>query len=332
MKIGVVGAGAIGGLVGARLALAGEEVTLLDLPPVLDAIGRRGLRLREANGEERAARPAALAASGAEAGEQEVVFLAVKAHQLPEVARHLPAMTGRRTTFVTLQNGLPWWYFQRHGGPFDGRRIACLDPEGRLASAVAAERILGCVAYPAAESAAPGVIRHVAGDRFPLGELDGSPSERAEAVAALIARGGFRSRVLEDIRGEVWLKAVGSAAFNPLSALTGLTLAELCARPDTRARALALMTEAQAVAAALGVTLRVPLEKRLEGAAAVGHHKPSMLQDLEAGRSLELDALVLAVVELGRLARVETPELERIWAEVRAAERPTAARPATPGM
>ncbi len=320
MKIGVVGAGAIGGLVGARLALGGESVTLLDLPPVLEAIGRDGLRLIEPDGTDRVVRPARLAASGEDAGPQDVVFLAVKAHQLPEVATHLPAMTGPGTVFTTLQNGLPWWYFPRHGGPFEGHRIGCLDPRGGLAAAVPPECILGCVAYPASEVLAPGVIHHVEGDRFPVGELDGSESPRAAALAALLGQGGFRSRVLTDIRGEVWLKAVGSAAFNPLSALTGLTLAGICARPDTRARAMTLMQEAQAVAAALGVTLRVPLEKRLEGAAAVGHHRTSMLQDLEAGRPLELDALVFAVVELGRLAGVATPELERIYAEVSALE------------
>lgn len=326
MKIGVVGAGAIGGLVGARLALGGDSVTLLDLPPVLEAIDRDGLRLVESDGSDRVVRPARLAASGQDAGPQDVVFLAVKAHQLPDIAVHLPAMTGPGTVFTTLQNGLPWWYFQRHGGAFEGHRIGCLDPRGELAAAVSPERILGCVAYPASEVLAPGVIHHVEGDRFPVGELDGSESPRAARLADLFRHGGFRSRVLTDIRGEVWLKAVGSAAFNPLSALTGLTLAEICGRPDTRARAMALMQEAQAVAAAVGVTLRVPLEKRLEGAAAVGHHRTSMLQDLEAGRPLELDALVLAVVEVGRLAGVATPELERIYAEVRALE-DAAARP-----
>lgn len=326
MKIGVVGAGAIGGLVGARLALGGDSVTLLDLPPVLEAIDRDGLRLVESDGSDRVVRPARLAASGQDAGPQDVVFLAVKAHQLPDIAVHLPAMTGPGTVFTTLQNGLPWWYFQRHGGAFEGHRIGCLDPRGELAAAVSPERILGCVAYPASEVLAPGVIHHVEGDRFPVGELDGSESPRAARLADLFRHGGFRSRVRTDIRGEVWLKAVGSAAFNPLSALTGLTLAEICGRPDTRARAMALMQEAQAVAAAVGVTLRVPLEKRLEGAAAVGHHRTSMLQDLEAGRPLELDALVLAVVEVGRLAGVATPELERIYAEVRALE-DAAARP-----
>ena len=326
MKIGVVGAGAIGGLIGGRLALAGEEVTLLDLPPVLAAVGQAGLRLIEPDGAELATRSARLAPTGRDAGPQDVVFLAVKAYQLPDVAVHLRAMTGPGTVFLTLQNGLPWWYFQRHGGPFEGHRIACLDPRGELAAAVAPDRIVGCVAYPAAEVVTAGAIHHVEGDRFPVGELDGSESPRAARLVELFAHGGFRSRVLTDIRGEVWLKAVGAAAFNPLSALTGLTLAEICSRPETRARAMALMQEAQAVAAALGVTLRVPLEKRLEGAAAVGHHRTSMLQDLEAGRPLELDALVLAVVEVGRLAGVATPELERIYAEVKALE-DAAARP-----
>ena len=322
-KIGVVGAGAIGGLVAARLAGAGEEVTILELPPVLDAIHRNGLRLLDLDGPGRVVRPARLAASGPAAGLQDVVILAVKAHQLTDVAAHLPPMTGPDTVFLTLQNGLPWWYFQRHGGPLDGHPVPCLDPGGRLAGAVAPDRILGCVAYPAAEAPEPGVIRHVEGDRFPVGELDGADSGRAAAVADLLGRGGFRSRVLPDIRAEIWLKAAGTAAFNPLSVLTGLTLAGMASDPGVRARAMTLMREAQAVAAALGVTLRISLEKRMEGAAAVGHHRTSMLQDLEAGRALELDALVLAVVEMGRLAGVATPALERIYAEVRALDSAT---------
>ena len=311
----------MGGLVGARLALAGDEVTLVDLDPVLSAIERDGLQLVEADGTARTIRTVRLARTGAEAGPQDLVFLAVKAHQLPDVADELPAMAGSHTTFVTLQNGLPWWYFQRHGGAWDGRRIACLDPDGALARSVRPEQVLGCVAYPAAEVVAPGVIRHVEGDRFPLGELPGGESERATAAAAAFARAGFRSRVLPDVRAELWLKAVGSAAFNPISAVSRRTLAEICAAADTRERALRLMSEAQQVAAALGVTLRVPLERRLEGAASVGHHKTSMLQDLEAGRRLELDALVLAVIELGQLTGVPTPELERVYVEARALDR-----------
>ncbi|MGH7585213.1 MAG: ketopantoate reductase family protein [Gemmatimonadales bacterium] len=321
MKIGVVGAGAMGGLIGARLALAGEEVTLIDLEPVLSAIERNGLRLVETDATERITRAVRLARSGTEAGEQDLVLLAVKAHQLPDVAAELPAFAGAHTVFVTLQNGLPWWYFQRHGGEWDGRRIACLDPDGVLERNIRPDQVLGCVAYPAAEVISPGVIRHVEGDRFPLGELGGSESDRAEAAAAAFIRAGFRARVLQDVRAELWLKAVGSAAFNPLSAVTGRTMAGICAAPDTRERALKLMMEAQLVAAALGVTLRVPLERRLEGAAAVGHHKTSMLQDLEAGRRLELDALVVAVIELGHLTGVPTPELEKVYVEARALDR-----------
>ena len=311
----------MGGLLGARLAPAGEEVTFLDLEPVLSAIERDGLRLVEGDGTVRTTRAVRLARTGAEAGPQDLVLLAVKAHQLPEVAAELPALTGTHTVFVTLQNGLPWWYFQRHGGPWDGRRIDCLDPEGVLERHIPPDQVLGCVAYPAAEVIAPGMIRHVEGDRFPVGELGGGESGRAEAVAATFTRAGFRAKVLPDVRSELWLKAVGSAAFNPLSVISGRTLAEICAAADTRERALRLMTEAQQVAAALGVTLRVPLERRLEGAAAVGHHKTSMLQDLEAGRRLELDALVLAVIELGHLTGVPTPELERVYVEARALDR-----------
>lgn len=321
MKIGVVGAGAMGGLVGARLALAGEEVTLLDFEPVLSAIERDGLRLVEADGTVQTTRAVRLAWSGAEAGQQDLVLLAVKAYQLPDVAPELPALAGPHTVFVTLQNGLPWWYFQRHGGAWDGRRIACLDPDGVLERSIPPDQVLGCVAYPAAEVVSPGMIRHVEGDRFPIGELGGDESDRAGAVAAAFTRAGFRARVLQDVRAELWLKAVGSAAFNPLSAVSGRTLAEICASADTRERALKLMTEAQQVAAALGVTLRVPLERRLEGAAAVGHHKTSMLQDFEAGRRLELDALVLAVIELGELTGVATPELEKVYVEARALDR-----------
>jgi 2-dehydropantoate 2-reductase len=213
-----------------------------------------------------------------------------------------------------MQNGLPWWYFQKAGGEYDGRRIECLDPDGRLAAHVEVDRILGCVVFPAGEIVSPGVVRHTEGNRFPLGELDGSDSERARALVEMFTRAGFKSFVLDDIRAEIWLKLLGNLSFNPISALTHATLADICQYPPSRALAESLMEEAQAVANSLGISLRVSIEKRIAGAEKVGRHKTSMLQDVEAGRGLELEAIMGAVVELARLTGIATPGIDTIYA------------------
>lgn len=314
MKICVVGAGAIGGLLAARMAQAGERVTVVDVGPHLEAIRADGLRVTLADGEKVTARPLLATDDPARAGPQDLVILALKAHVIGQVAERLAALNGPDTMILPLQNGLPWWYFQRHGGEFEGHRIATLDPDGRIAAAIDPGRIIGCVVYPAAEVVAPGVIRHVEGNRFPVGELDGRTTPRVQAVADLFNRTGFKSFVLDDIRGEIWLKLWGNLSFNTISALTHATLEDICRYPLTRRLAADLMGEAQAIANKLGITFRVPLEKRIEGAEKVGPHKTSTLQDVEAGRALELDALLGAVIELGALVGVPTPHIDAVYA------------------
>ena len=246
-------------------------------------------------------------------GTQDLVILALKAHQIVEIAEQLPRLYHDDTVVLPLQNGIPWWFFQKFGGPFDGRRIVALDPEGVLERNIPVERIVGAIAYPAAERDAPGVIRLVEGDRFPVGELDGERSARAQAIAQSLGAAGFKSRVLSDIRAHLWVKAWGNMAFNPISALTGTTLAQICRYPATRALAGRIMLEAAEVATALGLELRVSVEQRIEGAEKVGEHKTSMLQDVEAGRALEIDPLVGTFVELGELTRTPMPATSAIY-------------------
>ena len=317
MKICIVGAGAIGGLLGARLAVAGEEVTLIARGAHLDAIRDRGLEVAMNDGAVVRAADIAATDNIRECGRQDLVVLAVKAHQIAPIAGDLPALFGRGTVVLTTQNGLPWWYFQRHGGPLDGTVLDSLDPGGRIAAAIAPERIIGCIAYPAAEISAPGRIRHIEGIRFPVGELDGSATDRVRALSETLQRAGFKSPVLDNIRSEIWLKAWGNLSFNPISALTHATLADICRFPPSRDLAARMMTEAQEVAAKLGISFRVPLEKRIAGAERVGRHKTSMLQDAEAGKALETEALIGAVVELGRLTGTPTPAIDAVCALTR---------------
>ena len=317
MKICIVGAGAIGGLLGARLAVAGEEVTLIARGAHLDAIRGRGLEVAMNDGAVVRAADIAATDNIRECGRQDLVVLAVKAHQIAPIAGDLPALFGPGTVVLTTQNGLPWWYFQRHGGPLDGTVLDSLDPGGRIAAAIAPERIIGCIAYPAAEISAPGRIRHIEGTRFPVGELDGSATDRVRALSETLQRAGFKSPVLDNIRSEIWLKAWGNLSFNPISALTHATLVDICRFPPSRDLAARMMTEAQEVAAKLGISFRVPLEKRIAGAERVGRHKTSMLQDAEAGKALETEALIGAVVELGRLTGTPTPTIDTVCALTR---------------
>lgn len=313
MKTCVVGAGAIGGMLAARLSLAGEDVTVVDRGAHLEAIQRQGLRLIAADGTESVARNVRGVADCAAAGPQDLVILAVKSYLIEQVAPELPKLFGPETMLMTAQNGLSWWYFQRHGGPYDGRAVACLDPNGTIARHVDAARIIGCVVYPAGEVAAPGVIRHVEGERFAIGELDGSHGERIARVADALTRAGFKAFVVDDIRAEVWLKLWGNMSFNPISALTHATLSDICRFPPSRELAAAMMREAQAIAGALGIAFRVPLEKRIAGAEKVGRHKTSTLQDIEAGREIETEALLGAVIELARLTNTPAPTCEAVY-------------------
>ena len=317
MKICVVGAGAIGGLLGAKLAAAGEEVTLVARGAHLDAIRARGLEVTMHDGTVVHARDIAVTSAMRECERQDLVVLGVKAHQIAPVAGELPALFGPATMVLTAQNGIPWWYFQRHGGSLDGTVLASLDPDGTITRAIAPERIIGCIAYPAAEIAVPGRIRHIEGSRFPVGELDGSVTERVSALSETLQRAGFKAPVLEDIRSEIWLKAWGNLSFNPISALTHATLVDICRFPPSRDLAARMMTEAQDVAARLGIAFRVSLEKRIAGAERVGKHKTSMLQDTEAGKVLETEALIGAVAELGRLTEVPTPTIDAVYALTR---------------
>jgi 2-dehydropantoate 2-reductase len=317
MKIAVIGAGAIGGLVGARLALAGEEVTFLVRGRNLQAIRAGGIKLIELSGEERVATNVRATDDYDEAGPQELVILALKAHQVGAVANQIGKLFGPDTVVVTMQNGIPFWYFHRHGGPLDGHTVRSVDATGELARRIPPERVLGCVVYPAADLVAPGVIKHVEGDRFPLGELDGSASARVNAVSACFQRAGFKSPVLDNIRAEIWLKLWGNVSFNPISALAHSTLVDICEHPLARDLAAEMMREAEAVAAKLGISFRVTLDRRIEGAAKVGKHKTSMLQDVEAGRGPEIDALVGSVVELARLTGTPTPHIDSAYALVK---------------
>jgi 2-dehydropantoate 2-reductase len=321
MKIAIVGAGAIGGLVGARLALAGEQVTFLVRGANLLAIRNKGIRLIEADGVEKVAADVVATDDYARAGPQDVVILALKAHQVAAVAPQLPLLFGPDTVVVTMQNGIPFWYFHRHGGELEGRAVHAVDADGGLAELIPPARVLGCVVYPASELVAPGVVRHVEGERFPLGELDGTTSARALAVSECFTRAGFKAPLLEDIRAEIWLKLWGNLSFNPISALCHATLEGICQYPLSRSLAADMMREASAVAAKLGITFRVTLDKRIAGAEKVGRHKTSMLMDIEAGRGPEIDALVGSVIELGRLTDTATPHIETVYALVKLLER-----------
>ena len=313
MKIAIVGCGAIGGYVGAKLALAGEAVTLIVRGATLEAVRERGITLHMSDGRTLVANNLTATSDYAGAGAQDLVILAVKAHQLEAVARGVPELFGRDTIVVTMQNGIPYWYFHRHGGALAGSIVRSVDPEGVISRLIPAERVLGCVVYPATELLAPGVVKHIEGDRFPLGELDGSVSERAQRVSECFTRAGFKSPVLDNIRAEIWLKLWGNLTFNPISALTRSTLIEICQFQPTRDLATTMMTEAQSVAEKLGIRFRVPLERRIAGAEKVGRHKTSMLQDVEAGRTPELDALLGSVVELGRLTHTPTPHIDTVY-------------------
>jgi 2-dehydropantoate 2-reductase len=321
MRICIVGAGAIGGYLGVRLALAGEDVTLIARGAHLEAIKQHGLTLESADGSHEVATPTLATSDMTEAGPQDVVVAAVKAQSLPGVAQAMRALYDPETMVVTAQNGIPWWYFHKHGGPYEGRRIESVDPGGVIEAQMEIDRVIGCVVYPAAEIIAPGVIRHIESNRFTLGELDGSKTERIQQLSQVFARAGMRAPIRPRIRAEVWHKLWGNLAFNPISALTRATLDKMVAFPPTRALARSMMEEAQAIAERLGIDFGISIEQRLTGAEDVGAHKTSMLQDIEAGRLTEVDAIVGAVVELGRLVGVPTPHIDALYASVKLLER-----------
>ena len=320
MRLAVVGAGATGGFLGGMLARAGHDVTLIARGAHLEAMRRRGLVVRGAEGEF-TVHPDCTDDLGAVAG-AEAAFLAVKAHAVAPLAPRLGASLSPDTALVTLQNGIPWWYFQRHGGPLEGTRLETVDPDGAIERHLDPRQVVGAVVYAATSIAEPGVIEHIEGTRFTIGEPDGSRSERCRAIAAALTGSGLKCPVRTDIRKEIWLKLIGNAVLNPMSALTRASLDALGAGdPVVRAAALAAMEEAVRVASAVGVELDLSVEQRLQGAASVGGHKTSMLQDVEAGRPLEVEALVGAVVEIGRLVGLELPRLELLYACARLLDR-----------
>ena len=313
MKFCIVGAGAIGGFVGAKLAAAGEDVTFIARWKNLDAIRSHGMIVKCHDGTVLEAIGVKATDSMAAVGHVDCVILALKANQVEAVVHQLEPLFGPKTTVITMQNGIPFWYFHKHGGALAETRVHAVDPQGVCLDGIPAERIIGCVVYPACELVAPGVVRHIEGDRFPLGELDGSISNRVKDLSDIFAKSGLKAPVLENIRNEIWLKLWGNLTFNPISALSHATLQDICRFPLGRELATNMMREAQAVAEKLGVSFRVTLEKRIEGAEKVGRHKTSMLQDVEAGRAIEVDALVGAVVELGQLTGVPTPTINAIY-------------------
>ena len=317
VKIAIIGAGAIGGYVGAKLALAGEDVTFIVRGANLEAIRKNGMKLIMDDGAEHVAAGVKATDDYAQAGEQDMVILAMKAHQVQAVAGDLPALLGPDTTVVTMQNGIPYWYFHNHGGPLEGRAVRSVDPSGMLAEMIPPRRVIGCVVYPASELVAPGVVKHMEGERFPVGELDGSASERVTRISECFTRAGFKAPVLENIRSEIWLKLWGNLTFNPISSLAHSTLADICQYPLSRELAANMMREAQDVAHKLGIQFRVTLDKRIAGAEKVGKHKTSMLRDIEAGRAPEIDALVGSVVELGRMTQTPTPHIDTVYALVK---------------
>ncbi|WP_428506306.1 2-dehydropantoate 2-reductase [Roseateles sp.] len=320
MKFAIVGAGAIGGLLGVRLAAAGEQVCFIARNKNLAAIQAQGFTLIEEDGR-KLTQPAGANLHAvqrmAEAGVQDVVLLTVKAHQLVDLLPELPALIGPQTLIVSMINGLPWWYFQGLAGPHEGRVLESVDPGGAIAATLPSAQVIGSIVYPAAQLEAPGRVRLIEGNRFSLGELDGQRSERIEALSQALMRAGFKAPVAKDIRSELWVKLWGNLSFNPISALSHATLEDICRFPLSRELAARMMGEAQQVGEKLGVQFKISLDKRIAGAEAVGAHKTSMLQDVEAGRALELEALLGAVVELARITETVTPNLDAIYAVTR---------------
>lgn len=321
MRICVVGAGAIGGYLGVKLALAGAETTLIARGAHLEAILRDGLAVEYADGSREVARPARATADMAAAGPQDVVIVGVKAQALPALAAPMRALYGPETAVVYAQNGIPWWYFMRHGGEHEGRRVEAVDPGGVIAANTEIARVIGCVVYPAGEIARPGVIRHIEGNRFTLGEPSGEKTERIQALSRLMTAAGLKAPARPDIRNELWLKLWGNLSFNPISALTRATLDVIIADPLGRGLAASMMAEAQQVAETLGVRFPVSIERRIKMAEEIGAHKTSMLQDIEARRVTEVDALVGAVAELGRVVGVPTPHIDAVYAATKLLER-----------
>lgn len=318
MNICIVGAGAIGGMLGVKFALAGHDVTLILRGANLAAVRQNGLRLIEEDGNDLLAQPIKATSVIAEAGTQDLVILTLKAHQVASIAAELSTLMHSETRLITMQNGIPWWYFHKLPGElgqrYQGTPVKAVDPDGIIAKHIDVNRVIGSVVYPASEVMSPGVIKVIEGNRFSLGEIDGSDTPSIRAISDAFRAAGFKSPISNDIRSEIWLKLWGNLSFNPISALTHATLEDICVFPATRELAANMMREAQVIGEKLGVNFKVSLEKRINGAQAVGQHKTSMLQDVELGRPLELEALVGSVIELGQITETPTPNINAVYA------------------
>jgi len=324
MKFLIAGAGAIGGYLGARMAQAGQDVTLFARGPHLCAMQQHGLRVIVADGDFEV-RPRVIG-NLEEAGPSDVIILGVKAHGLTQLAPQLQPLIGENTTVVSTQNGIPWWYFQSDAGELTGLHLDRVDPGGVIAASIPYRQVVASLAYFATEIAEPGVIRHVEGNRLSLGEPDGTRSERAKAISEVLIKAGIRCPVSQKIRTEIWVKILGNVAFNPISALTRATLAQMAGDPEVRGVVREIMREVEAVAAKLGIEMPISIDQRIAGAEKIGEHKTSMLQDLEAGRSMELEAVVGAAVELGERVGIPMPHTQTVYACTRLLERFTSRR------
>lgn len=315
MRICIFGSGAIGGYIGVELQRAGADVSLIARGPHLAAMKANGVKLIK-DGEEHVVHPRCTD-DPAELGPQDYVIVCLKAHSVPAVVDDMQPLLGPETTVVTAVNGIPYWYFYKDGSEAEGTTLETVDPGAKQWNDLGPQRAIGCVVYPATEVVEPGVIKHVYGDKFPLGEPDGSQSQRVTALSEAMEKAGLRAPVLDRIRDEIWLKLWGNVSFNPISALTLETLDNIAHDPETRAVARSMMLEAQQIGERIGVSFRVDVERRINGAGKVGAHKTSMLQDLEAGRPMEIDALVSSVQEMGAKLGVATPTIDTVLALVK---------------
>ena len=312
MKICIFGAGAIGGYMGVKLAQAGADVSLVARGPHLAAMKDSGLTLIEESGTVNV--PVTASDNPGDLGPQDYVIVTLKAHSVPPVVSRMQPLIGDNTTIVSGVNGVPWWYFHKLDGPLEGTRLETVDPGNAQWDGFGPDRVLGCVVYPATEVSEPGTIKHIEGNRFSLGEPDGSKSDRAVAISKALGAAGLKAPVRPRLRDEIWVKLWGNLSFNPISALTHATLDVLCTDPGTRAVARGMMVEAQQIAEKLGVKFPIDVDRRIDGGAAVGAHRTSMLQDLDAGRPMEIDALLGSVQELGRVTGTATPTIDTVLA------------------
>ena len=318
MKICIVGAGSMGGMLGVKLHNIGEEVTLVARGPHLAAIkAQNGIKLIMNDGTEEFAEGVAATDDIRSIGHQDLVILAVKAHQIAPIVEDVNTLLADDSVLLTIQNGILWWYFQLHGGQFDGHVLQTIDPEGKLASTLDPKKIIGSISYPAAEISAPGEITHIEGLRMPIGEIDGVEKERTRQLADLLTRAGFKSPILDSIRAETWLKVLGNLSFNPVSALTHATLEDICKYEPSRELIDRMMSECREVAHRLDVEIRLSNERRIAGAERVGKHKTSMLQDIEVGKALELEGLIGAVIEMANMTDTQVPFIEAVYALIR---------------